>query len=286
MSTAKKINIETPNIFESHDYREFLIQWFNYLKQHHSISMRTISTASRLAVGYLPMVLSGKRPLTDKVLNDIQPHIHMDNKAFDFLKCLRDLNEANSQEKMANAYSKITSFSQYKKENNKELEAHKLLSAWYYTAILEMAKSDDFKLDAKHIQRQLKRKVPIKSINLAIEFLLQAKFIKSDLNGKVTVLQKSLECHGGVFKISMGEFHRQMLELATESIHNTDREHRNLVTHTMAISEEQINEVNQVLNEALDKIKKIGDQTNKSDEVYQISLLNFPLTNSKGNKDD
>lgn len=286
MSVAEKQKVLAPNIFTYHDYRLFLKDWFEYLRVSKKVSMRKLAVSSGLAVGYLPMVMAGKRPLSEKALSQLESHLGLNKKSFQFLSHLRDLNESIEAAEMVNAYDKIKKFTEYKQQHLNEIETHRLLSAWYYVAIRELVNLIDFKLDAKWIQKKLVKKVPLAEIKKAIEFLTQTEYIQLDKSGNAYLPDKAVTCDGGVFKLSMAKFHEDILHVAAHSIHHTDRSIRNLTTHTMAIDVDQFDELNEILGEALTKIQKLGDKVKKPERVYQISLLAFPLSKENGDNDE
>ncbi|MBC7690263.1 MAG: hypothetical protein H7222_00710, partial [Methylotenera sp.] len=56
-----------PDIHSYHDHLKFLEDWLAYLKASQSgLSLRSLAVQAKLSSGYLPMVLSGQRILSDK----------------------------------------------------------------------------------------------------------------------------------------------------------------------------------------------------------------------------
>jgi uncharacterized protein (TIGR02147 family) len=103
----------------------------------------------------------------------------------------------------------------------------------------------------------------------------------------VSVKDRSLDCKEGVYKISLGQFHRQMLELAATSIENTPRAERYILGHTAAISCDDLDQVKEILDEALKKIEALGAKSKSGrHEVYHIELAAFPLTRTEKEIED
>lgn len=172
-------------------------------------------------------------------------------------------------------------FSEYQQKSKKELEVFKYLTKWYYVAVREMAFQPDFKLDPKWIQGRLLKKLPLKEIKDAIDFLLKNEFILSDDKGRVTVPEKQISCFGGIFRLSLTQFHKQVFALAADSIESVPRTERTLLGHTFSISQETFEGVNNILTEALEKIRTLELADQKKNRLYHVGFAAFPITKRK-----
>ena len=83
---------------------------------------------------------------------------------------------------------------------------------------------------------------------------------------------------GGIFKIALGKFHREMLHLAAASLDNTSSEQRTTTGYTFAIPESGFAKVKEILDEALKKIAALNFGETELDTVYHVALSAFPLT--------
>ncbi|MNL06553.1 hypothetical protein D3C87_1271920 [compost metagenome] len=169
-------------------------------------------------------------------------------------------------------------FHKYQEENGKELEAYKYLTKWHYVALREMIQLEDFKNDIDWIQERLSFSVTPKDIQEALNFLVEYNFIEKSGKGKFRVKDKIIDCFDGIYRLSLGEFYKQVYALAIESIDSVPREERLLLGHTFAVSNESYNKISEVLNEALSKIRDIEKSDFKKDRVYQVSFAAFPMT--------
>lgn len=272
-----------PNVYSYHDYRTFLKDWISSLQETQSdLSMRKIAEKSELAVGYLPMVLSGKRNLTVKALESLKKHLKLKTDELAYLKYMMELNDSDSREDKLELVKKMQKFHKYGEENAKELEAYKYLTKWHYVALREMILLEDFKNDVDWIQDRLSFAVTPKDINEGLNFLLEHNFIEKTAKGKFKVKDKIIDCFDGIYRLSLGEFYKQVYALAVESIEKVPRNERLLLGHTFAVSNEAFEKISEVLNEALAKIRDIEKNDSQRDRVYQVSFAAFPLTKKKG----
>src|SRR5207253_10071636 len=123
----------------------------------------------------------------------------------------------------------------YSGGNAKELEAYQYLTKWHYVALREMIVLDHFKNDTEWIQEQLHFSVSPKEITEGLDFLLKHHFIAKDSKGKFQVKDKILDCFDGIYRLSLGEFYKQVFHLAVESIDTVPRPERLLLGHTFAV---------------------------------------------------
>ncbi len=268
-----------PNIQNYHDYLEFLKDWTEYLKDQESrFSLRKLAKEAGIASGYLPMCFSRKRTLSLKFYEKIKPLLKLSTKEKQFLDLLRIIAESEQPSERVQALTDLQKLNDYKKNHHSELEAHQYLSRWYYVAIRELVNLPEFSVEPAWIQERLRGRISQKEITEGLDFLIKFGFILKDTSGRYNVVEKQLSCHEGVYKISLGEFHRQMLDIAKISIDDVSRDERLLLGHTVALSKEQYENVQAILREAINKIETVDSKSKNESEVYQIEIAAFPLT--------
>lgn len=285
MAAKKIISKQKPNIFEYVDHILFLKTWFEFLKSEERLSMRTISEKAQLATGYLPMCLSGKRSLSSKALSKIAPYLKLSLSEQRFLELLHTVGTSENPETRLRAVGDMTKLQAFKKTNIKELEVYKYLTNWYYVAIREMVALVDFDPNPIWLQARLNGKVSLADCEEALRFLVTSGLVVVSAQGKHSIPKIALDCKEGIYKLSLGEFHREMFRFAAESIENVSRANRSILGHTVAIRSEDLGKVTEILNEAINKLHVLGQKTIDADQVYHIELAAFPLTQKKVEKE-
>lgn len=272
-----------PSPYGHHDYREFLSAWL----AARSISLRSLARKAGLATGYLPMVLSGKRPLTRQALAKILPWLELGKDEAAFLEALLTLGESDSHEERAEALRRMRRHPEYARRNPRDSDAYEYLRQWTTVAIRELAGAPGFRADARWIRRRLRFKAPLAEIQASLDFLFRAGFLRRLEDGSVARPEGRLECSGGIYRIALGEFHRQTLDLAARSIDDVPRAERQLIGHTFRLDENGYRKAVDVLQRALDEIRSLAPQSGDESEVHHLELALFPLTQKKpGGKDD
>lgn len=276
----KKIVID---LFDYHDYRLYLKDWFEQGRLNQSFSLRDVAETCELSVGYLPMILSGQRNLSEKSFEKLQKVLKLNIEQASYFKALLNLSDASTTRDRLTAFEEIRNIKSFQKKSTKELEVYKYLSSWLHVAIREMAFRRDFEMDATWIQSRLVQKVSLRDIENSLQFLIEQGFLEKLKSGQVTATQKQLDCYSGVYRLSLGQFHQQMFGLAAQSIDLTPRDQRNLLGHTFLIPENQIENLRSILDDTLKKIEALGSNFNEAGPVYHVILSTFPIT-KKGSK--
>jgi len=279
------IKRERPDVFSYHEYRAFLRDWFDFLKDSRpGFSMRALAREAELASGFLPMILAGTRNLSAKTWAKMAPHLGLSPSERSYLASLQMLQQTDSQAVRHAALGKLQRFRAYREQNPKETETYQYLTRWFNVAIREMAALGEFHTNPEWIQSRLRVKVGIAEIKQALDFLTKNNYLEVQPDGTARLRDKNIDCVGGVYKMALGKFHREMLSLASQSIDNTPSEERNITGHTLAIPASRYGEIETILDEALQKIAALGNGTEPADCVYHILLSAFPLTVNKGRR--
>lgn len=275
--------VKKPNVFHFHDYVQFLNDWINYQKnKQKNFSLRKLAAVCGISIGYLPTILAGKRPLSVESLNKLLPALQFSKSEQQFFECIHSLSTTSSQTERTECLHQMRKYSAYRECYPNESEVYRYLTKWYYYTIRELAADPDFKLDAVWVQSRLRHHVPLAEIKETLTFLVENKYIVINATGVVTPPEKHLRCEGGIYKVALSEYHRQLLNLAEKSIENANSDERHLMGHTFAISEKQFEKIRELMKDVVTNIQDITDssEADPKDTVYHIEMALFPLTNT------
>lgn len=278
-------NVNRPNIYEYHDIVQFLNDWINYLrKTKNDFSLRQFSKNSNIALGYMNMILKRERALTEKAFFKIAPNLNLEKEEQKFLNLLRVVGQSEDSQARLDAVEQMMSFKKFKTANIPENRTFEYLTKWYYVAIYEMYNTTNFDPTPLSIQGKLKKKISISEIEQAIKFLIDHKFILQNPNGNWSQSGTFLDCKEGIFKVSLAQFHKQMLDLAHESITETRREDRYITGQTMAVSRENFEQIKQIIQQAMNSINELNKNSLEKDNVYHVEIAAFPLMEMRQEK--
>ncbi|MEQ1876278.1 MAG: DUF4423 domain-containing protein [Bdellovibrionia bacterium] len=274
------------NIFEFHDYREYLkSQLAAWKKVKGGLSLRKVAETCDVSAPFLSMVLSAHKAMPEKLELHLTRLLGLTEDEGGYFKLLRLMADGEDAKIRLSALEEVQKFRDYRQLNPKETEVFRYLSKWYYVAIRELAALPGFTLDPHWIQKQLTFEVPVKEIEKAVEFLQSHGFLKLGDDGVVKQVTRNVMCEGGVYRIALGQYYRQIFGLAADSIDRVERDRRYLRGDTLAIPESQLNEFKQIIDEAFNKIVSLKRKRKETDSVYHIGFFGFPLA-LKSKKDE
>lgn len=236
--------------------RETLIRVFQEKKSNNpGYSLRAFSRQLNLSPAALSQMLSGKRPITAKTLEQVIKHADLDPAD---TECL---------------------FASLKNSNQRQLidmDALHLMGDWYYFAILSLAETGEFKSEAAWIAKRLN--IPVEAAQTALERLARVGMLEPDGEGKLRATGKSFSTHDGIANIMIQKRHRQHLRLAEASLHRDSVEQRDFTSITMAIDPSKIPLAKEMIRKFRNRLCKVlegGDQK----EVYIFCQQLFALSN-------
>ncbi len=258
------------NYRQSHIYLADLVRWY----KEQGCSMRNLAKRLNVSPALLSLVAKGKRPLTEENVDIWAPTFKWNAQEVSWLKQLVLL-EHSSVEQKEEAMETLSRFKTYKENSSEEVLTFKYLKKWWNVAIREMSELPDFQEEEGWIQERLLFSVSIAEIRKSLKFLNKHKLLSKYGNFR------RLNCQGDIYKLSLSTFHNQMLDKAVESIYKVSSEDRYILGQSLAINAARFPEARAILEEALEKIVKIGEEEPHPTDVYHFSFLGFPLTLKK-----
>lgn len=166
---------------------------------------------------------------------------------------------------------------------NLTLDAFRIISDWYHTAILELIELKDFQSDIDWIVERLGHEVSAQQINKAIERLLRLELIFKTPTGKLKRAKENpVLLENYIPSEAIRHFHKQMIEKAKDAIEQQPIEQRDLRGSTLAIRKKDYKKIQEIIKSAHAKIVALSADGD-GDELYQFNTQFFSLTNKKGN---
>ncbi len=273
-----------PSVFAFSNYLVFLKDWLAFLKKEGQpvLSLRDIASLACVSPAAVSLGLSQKQILSEKTFEKMLPHLQLGSEELSYLRILRRISESPTEALRLGALQEALLHPSYIGENQADLQVYNYLSNWIHVFLHELVQLSDFEPDIKWIQKRSLHPIKKEEVQKAFEFLESAKFLKKDEKDRWQSTSRNLQCNGGVFSVSLHKFHQQILNLAQDSIKNSDRDQRNLQGLTFRLSQKQMKKINALLEETLDRVEAItAEDTDASSEVYHLEFALFPLTRKR-----
>ncbi len=224
--------------------------------QNPSYSLRAFSKKIGIQVSALSEILNGKRVVSHKMGKRILDGLG--TNPVESKKIITGIEVRNSE------------------EINLNLEHFKVISDWYYFAILSLAEIEDFSIDPEWISKRLN--IQKREAKKAVETLLNLSMLEQDeVTGSYKATGIQYKTPSDIASISLKNHTLQTLDLAQESLLNDPIEKRDFSTVTMAIDPSKLNEAKKMIQDFRRRLSKKLESGNQK-EVYKLAIQLFPLS--------
>lgn len=273
-----------PNVTDYLNYRKFLQDFYLAKKRENtSYSYRVFVTKGELgSPSHMKMVIDGSRNLT---LSTIPKYIKAigfkkKNDAV-FFELLVHYNQETIPDKKIKLFNDIVALK--RKQGLSLLEKHQfdLLANWYNVAIYVLVDLKNFRNDPEWISERLRKKVSTRQVRETLESLESLGLIAKDPECGYKQTSGALTTPEDVRDISVHRYHRDMIDLALNSLRFDPLEVREFNGVTLKISKEKLHILKEKIRLFRKEINELTSNMEDVDQVYQLNIQMFPLTEVK-----
>lgn len=277
-----------PDIFDYLDYRAFLSDYYDAAKKNtRAFSYRYLARrAGFSSPNFIKLVMDGKRNLGDESIGAVATAFDLDTAEAQFFEALVHFDQASTPELKNEAFESISASRRFRTARRIDNDMFEYLSHWYYPAIREMAARPDFQADPEWVSGQLWPRVGKAKVSRALDLLFELELLVKDEDGTVSRGDPTLTTGHEVGSLAIGNFHRQMMERAAESITTVDRTHRDISGSTVCIDHATVGEMKRRIHSFRENLLELCDSRGSGTSVYQLNIQLFPLTRLEGTNDE
>lgn len=276
-----------PDIYKYYDAIMFMNDMIQYLKSEKKLfNLQYLSKKSTLSIANISMILNKQRPFTEKSFQKIIPHLNLTGEEKKILNNLRLIDQSEDSETRVQSMNQILKLAYDNNKDSNDFKVFEYLTKWQNVAIYELINTDNFNPDPEWISKKLIKKTTASEVEKSIQFLIDHKFIKQEKNGRWVQTNPHMDCQDGVYKLSLGEFHRQIFDLAKISIEQVAREDRLIMGQTLALSEEDFIKIKTIIADSIKQMNASNHSKSPKKNVYHIEIAAFPLFLNKDLKKD
>ena len=273
--------VTQPDIHAYLDYRSFLRDWFQAKKAaNRRFSHRAFSRlAGQKSPSLLVDVIDRRRNLTASLVEAFIRAMKLTAAEGEFFAALVRLDQAGTATERNQAWANIAATKRFREAQRLEGAGFEFLSHWYYPAIHELARRDDFVADPAWIAKTLRPTIKVSEAKRALKALLDLQLLERGDDGSLRPRDVSVVTPHEVAGLAARNYHVGMLERAGESIDGFDPDDRHLCGVTVAIPSSLVPKLKLELDAVQERLLDLCDSTDESrDMVVQIGLHVFPLS--------
>jgi uncharacterized protein (TIGR02147 family) len=269
-----------PNIFEYMSYRAYLRDYYTRAKDNVArFSFRKFSElAGFKSSNFIKLVMDGNRNLGEESIDPLCDAMGLDRGQTRFFRNLVAFEQAANLEERNAAYRRLSSSKHFIAARHIEHNMFEYLSAWYNPAIRELAGRADFEATPEWIAPRLLPPVSEEQVERSLELLFALGMLVRDEDGRVHRGEPSMMTGHEIGALAIGNYHRQMMERAVESILNVPHEHRDISALTVTVRQEQVAELKSRIHAFREQLLEYGAASEGGEVVYQLNIQLFPLS--------
>jgi uncharacterized protein (TIGR02147 family) len=274
------------DVFAHRDFRAFLRALYAARKATKAgFSLRAFSRRAGLrSPNYLKLVMDGERNLTSQMAVRFAAACGLEGEASEYFCHLVAFNQARTAKERELHYAQLKRFARYRKVHKLDAPYAAYHAHWYIPAIRELSMHAEFSDDPRWIAKTLLPSISPAQAKQALGVLLELGLLVPDpRSGRLKQAEPLLETPEGPLGHHVATFHRTMMALAAESIDRVPREHREIASLTLCLSEAQMFELKAELESIRRDLLQRYHSAADCERVVQVNLQMFPL--SRKNED-
>lgn len=276
LGVARALSID---VFSYLSYRSFLRDAYTDLKsRQRGFSYRWFSKRAGLSSpNFLKLVMDGKRNLSPRGAEAFATALGLVGREASFFRELVDFEQAETAADKNRAWDRLSSYQGHRQVHGLERHQFEYLSKWWHPAIREMVAIPGFREDAEWIAKQLRPSITAAQARAALELLVALGFVARDEDGSLRQVDQLISTGPEVRSLAAGNFHRQMLTRAAESIELVERTERDISSITVAVSRKSFALIKERIHQLRSELMELAAREGNPDRVVQVNFQAFPL---------
>lgn len=273
------------DILEYTDYRLYIADYYADRKAKSAFTWQEFANAAGFTSPvYLKYVSEGRFNLSEDAA--VRVAQAMDLAGFEpeyFCEMVKFDHAKNDAEKKA-AFNRMLAIADAHKAKILEGDSFRFFSDWKNPVIRELAPAmpGAKPLALAHACRP---KVSAAEVSETLKFLVNAELLQKDEDGNYRQTEKSVTTGPmSATPVAVRGLHRQMGEIALETIEGVSQDDRNFSGLTLGVTRAAYEEIVKEVAEFRKRVVAIATRDNETDEVYRMNIQFFPMTNKGLNK--
>ncbi len=266
-------------IIEYTDYRRYIADYYMDRKARRAFTWRDFAKSAGFSSPvYLKMVSQGVYNLSDAAVERVAVAMELKDWEVEYFKVLVDLNHAKDDESRRMYFNEMLSIAAAHKATVVEGDSFRFFSDWKNPVIRELAPA---MAGAKPlvIAKACMPKITAAEVSDVLAFLTKAGLLEKKSDGSYRQTEQFVTTGPmEVTPVAVRGMHRQMGELALDTIENVSQKERHFSGLTMGLSEKSYEKVVQKIAEFRKSVADIAMADDKMERVYRLNMQLFPLS--------
>lgn len=272
-------------ITEYQDYREYMRDFYAERKRSSYFTWRKFASLAGFASpAYLKLVSDGKTSLSKPGIAKAARAMGLEGFDYTYFTLLVKFGNAKNDSEKESALRELEREAQMNKIRIVDADAFRYYENPAYPIIRELAPLMP-NASFGEIASKVKHEITAAQVRDILQFLVKADLLKKNDDGTYEQAQKAVKGSKETIPLVIRTMNRKMSELAVQSIAKDSVEERNFSGITMGINKSVYDRITKEIDIFRKKIIDIANECRDIDQVYQMNLQVFPLTDEATTSD-
>lgn len=273
-------------IVEYQNYHAFLNDYYEERKRTSAFSWREFSKiAGFVSPSYLKDVCSGKTNLSKVTMGRVAEAIGLVGHEVTYFEAMVQFGNAKTDELKKKFLEQMNSIAFGHKVRVVDKDAFEYYDSWRNPVVRELAPLMPGAMPGE-IAKMCTQEVSALEVRKSLAFLERTGFLKQIGENVYVQTEKSVEGSKEGLPLAIRSMHREMGNLAVDSLDRFTADERNITGVTMGIDRKTYERIVHELDECRKKITAIAEECNIIKQVYRLNLQLFPLSKEVQGKEE
>ena len=273
-------------IVEYQDYHAFLSDYYEERKRTSAFSWREFAKiAGFVSPSYLKMVCEGKTNLSKVTMGRVADAIGLAGHEVDYFEAMVQFGNAKTDDVKKKFLEKMQSIAFDHKVRIVDKDAFEYYDSWKNPVVRELAPLMPGAMPGE-IAKACTLEVSAIDVRKSLQFLVRAGFLEQVQENVYRQTEKSVEGSKEGLPLAIRSMHREMGNLAVDSLDRFSSSERNVTGVTMGIDRETYGQIVHELDECRKKITALAESCGNIRQVYRLNLQLFPLSKEVGKREE
>ena len=265
-------------IIEYQDYRQYMQDFYEERKRSSYFTWRKFASLAGFASpAYLKLVCDGKTSLSKPGIAKAARAMNLEGFDYTYFALLVKFGNAKNDSEKEAALKELEREARMNKIRIVDADAYRYYEDPNCPIVRELAPIMP-KATLGEIASKIRSDITAVQVREILQFLLEADLLKKNSDGTFEQTQKVVTGSKETIPHVIRTMNKKMTERALQSIANDPVEERNFSGVLMGIDKHTYDRITREINIFRKKIADIANECQTIDQVYQMNLQIFPLT--------
>ena len=278
LRNRERIFVNMKPIVEYQNYHAFLSDFYEERKRTSAFSWREFAKiAGFVSPSYLKDVCAGKTNLSKVTMGRVAAAIGLAGYEVTYFEAMVQFGNAKTDDAKKKFLEQMHSIAVDHKVRVVDKDAFEYYDTWKNPVVRELAPMMPGAMPGE-IAEMCTQEVSALEVRKSLAFLERAGFLKQVGENVYVQTEKSVEGSKEGLPLAIRSMHREMGNLAVDSLDRFTSAERNVTGVTMGIDRETYERIVHELDECRKRITAMAEECCNIKQVYRLNLQFFPLS--------